>query len=285
MIAHRPETTVFCFKMISVKDGYSFRNRHFFYVNGTTKTIPSAIFASRWTFEVPQSHPCWKSCGSSGQLHPHSVATPHQAAHLCLESSVLLLSCSGDKRAWFFVVLHVRKQQQNREQQLIRHAAIWKKRKKTQRAAELQKKRGGENSSREKPVGVWLANHTLEKQSLKTTNVQQQIHLIISVLFFLGRVQKLYEGWQDIIFWCSVSGRLTTFTHNNNNNFPSYVSDSESFSDKGICCCKFVVHKRDLNEIALNWHIIFLSRLSNWNLRHRLCCDGTVLTFSASSLS
>lgn len=142
MIAHRPETTVFCLEMISVKDGYSFSNSHFFYVNGTTKTIPSAIFASRWTFEVPQSHPCWKSCGSSGQLHPHSVATAHQAAHLCLESSVLLLSCSGDKRARVFVVLHVRKQQQNRGQQLIRHAAIWKKEKKTQRAAELQKKRG-----------------------------------------------------------------------------------------------------------------------------------------------
>lgn len=50
------------------------------------KTFPSAIFASRWTFEVLWSLSRGKSRSFLRRLHLHSLVMVHQATHLCLES-------------------------------------------------------------------------------------------------------------------------------------------------------------------------------------------------------
>lgn len=50
------------------------------------KTSPSAIFASRWTFEVLWSLSHRISRSFLRQLHLHSLVMVHQAIHLCLES-------------------------------------------------------------------------------------------------------------------------------------------------------------------------------------------------------
>lgn len=58
---------------------------HLFY-KWHNKTFPSAIFASRWTFEVLESHP--HSWSILRKLHLHSMATAHQATRLCLHSKL-----------------------------------------------------------------------------------------------------------------------------------------------------------------------------------------------------
>lgn len=88
--------------------------------------IPSAMFAPRWTSEVFWAPPRWKSWSSLGRVRPRSVATPRQAARLCLHRLQLLLSRCGDTCAHgLFVVLHLQRLRWNRELWLIRHANIW----------------------------------------------------------------------------------------------------------------------------------------------------------------
>lgn len=124
----------------------------------------------------------------------HIAWRRHIKLPICVLKARFYCSLAAVTNEHGFLLYYMCESNNRTEQQLIRHAAIWKKEKKNPKGSWITEKERGKNSSREKPVGVWLANHTLEKQSLKTTNMQQKIHLIISVSFFLGRVQKWYKG-------------------------------------------------------------------------------------------